>query len=80
MTWLSLMMKLSSILQHSRFMEMAVNLVYHYPWTTMIVLSVLNEKKTNEDRRASRKKWKKIGLISGKVNEVEKINEDDKIT
>ena len=31
MTWSSLMMKLSSIMQHSRFMGMAVNLVYYYP-------------------------------------------------
>ena len=44
MTWLSSMMKLSSILQHSRFMEMAVNLVYDYPYATMIILSVLDEK------------------------------------
>ena len=29
-TWLASMMKLSSILQHPRFMEMAVNLVYDY--------------------------------------------------
>ena len=73
MTWLSSMMKLSSILQHSRFMEIAVNLVYHYPYTTMVILSVLDEKKSYEDRKASGRNSKKLDYFLEKLMRLKKL-------
>ena len=54
-------------------MEMAVNLMYDYPAATMIILFVLDEKKSNRDRRASRKNGKKVDLFLEKLMRLKKL-------